>query len=66
MTRWTAHGLHQDEHLGIPATGKPVTVTGIMIHRFRDGKSVETWGEWDRLGLMQQLDDTSKASEINA
>ncbi|HEY0738255.1 MAG TPA: ester cyclase [Herpetosiphonaceae bacterium] len=66
MTRWTARGIHQDEHLGIPGTGQPVTVSGIMIHRFRDGKSVETWGEWDRLGLMKQLDDTSKSSEINA
>jgi predicted ester cyclase len=66
MTRWTARGIHQVEHLGVPATGQPVTVTGIMVHRFRDGKSVETWGEWDRLGLKQQLGDTSNASEINA
>ena len=66
VTRWTARGTHQGEHLGVPPTGNPVMVTGIIMHRFRDGKSVETWGEWDRLGLMQQTSDTLRAREVGA
>ncbi|HEY0603322.1 MAG TPA: ester cyclase [Herpetosiphonaceae bacterium] len=65
MTRWTARGIHQGELLGVPGSGNPITVSGIIIHRFRDGKSVETWGEWDRLGLKQQMEQPLKAREVN-
>jgi steroid delta-isomerase-like uncharacterized protein len=54
-TRWTATGTHQGELFGIPATGKHVKVTGIFIDRVVDGKIVESWGEFDALGMMQQL-----------
>ncbi len=39
----------------IPATGKQVTVTEILIVRFADGKIVEAWDQADDLGLFQQL-----------
>ena len=32
-----------------------VTMEGIAIHRFENGKMVEHWGNEDDLGLMQQL-----------
>ena len=54
-TRWSARGTHENTFMGIPGTGKKVTVTGINITRHKDGKSVEGWGEWDKLGMMQQL-----------
>ncbi len=54
-TRWTLRGTHAGEFLGIAATGKQVTVTGINILRFADGQIVECWEEWDRLGMLQQL-----------
>jgi predicted ester cyclase len=41
--------------MGIPPTGKQVSFTGIVIDRFKDGKFVEGWGNFDNLGLMQQL-----------
>ena len=53
--RGTVYGTHQGELLGIPPTGKPVTVTLIDINRFEDGKLVERWAETDMLGLLQQL-----------
>ena len=65
MTRWTVNAIHQGELLGVPGSGNPVTVSGIIVHRFRDGKSVETWGEWDRLGLKQQMEQPLKAREVN-
>lgn len=54
-TRWTATGTHQGPLMGIPPTGKHVTVTGITIARFADGKEVESWFNWDALGMLQQL-----------
>ncbi|GAC1522915.1 MAG: ester cyclase [Chloroflexota bacterium] len=35
--------------------GKQVSYCSISITRFADGKMVETWFLWDRLGLYQQL-----------
>lgn len=55
VTRWAATGTHQGELMGMPATGKQGTVTGITIDRIADGKIVESWDNWDTLGLMQQL-----------
>ena len=40
VTSWTAHGTHQGELMGIPPTGKSVTVSGIAIDRFENGQSV--------------------------
>jgi len=55
VTRWTAAGTHRGELFGMPATGKQVKVTGIFIDRLADGKIVESWGEYDALGMMQQV-----------
>ena len=55
VTRWSATGTHTGELMGIPATGKQVTVTGLDINRYSGGKSVEHWGEFDQMGMMQQL-----------
>jgi steroid delta-isomerase-like uncharacterized protein len=50
---WTA--THKGELMGIPATGKTITMREAHIRRFANGKIVEHWGEWDQMGLMQQL-----------
>jgi steroid delta-isomerase-like uncharacterized protein len=55
VTRWTGHGTHKGELLGIPATGKSSTVTGIAVDRLVNGKIVESWGIFDQFGMMQQL-----------
>jgi steroid delta-isomerase-like uncharacterized protein len=54
-SRWTGRGTHQGELMGIPATGKQVTVAGITLSRVKDGKVVEEWTNWDTLGMLQQL-----------
>ena len=53
--RHTYRGTHQGDLMGMPPTGKQVTVTGIVIHRIANGKFVESWVNADNLGLMQQL-----------
>src|SRR5205823_14624824 len=55
VTRLTVRGTQQGAFMGIPATGKQTTSTGIDINRIVDGKSVEHWLEMDTLGLLQQL-----------
>ena len=55
VTRWTAHGTNTGEMMGMPATGKAVTLTGITIDHYRDAKTVEHWENLDMFGMMQQL-----------
>ena len=54
-TRWTSEGTNDGELMGMPATGKHVKVSGLTIDKIEDGKVVESWNQWDNLGLMQQL-----------
>ena len=55
VTRWTGTGTNDGEMMGMPATGKSATVTGMTIHRFENGRIVEAWSNWDTLGMLQQL-----------
>ena len=55
VLRGSFGGTHKGEFLGIPATGKQVMVMTIDILRIADGKVMEHWGQFDALGLMQQL-----------
>jgi predicted ester cyclase len=41
--------------MGIPPTGKMISVTGIDITRWSNGKAVEHWSNEDIMGMMQQL-----------
>ena len=50
---WT--GTHQGEFMGVPATGKPVRVWGIVIDRLEDVRIKDTRIIMDTLGLMMQL-----------
>jgi steroid delta-isomerase-like uncharacterized protein len=55
MARWSCRGTHKGELSGIAPTGKQVTISGVTVARFTNGKMVEGWVNWDALGLMQQL-----------
>lgn len=50
---WT--GTHHGEFLGVPATGRPVRVWGIVIDRLVEGRIKDTRIIMDTLGLMIQL-----------
>jgi len=55
VARWSATMTHTGDHLGMPATGKQVRLTGISVVCVSEGKFVEGWDSWDQLGLMKQL-----------
>jgi len=56
VTRWSASGTHQGEteELG-PPTHNRMEITGISIERISEGKVVESWDNYDAMGMMQQL-----------
>ena len=55
VTRFTWTGTHRGPFLGIPATGKHVTVKGVVIDRLSAGKMADSRILMDSLGMMQQL-----------
>ncbi|MDX1393574.1 MAG: ester cyclase [Gemmatimonadota bacterium] len=48
-------GTHEGEFRGVGPTGVEVTFAAQYIFRFREGKIVERWTNFDRLGVMVQL-----------
>jgi steroid delta-isomerase-like uncharacterized protein len=55
VTRWRGSGTHDGELMGVPATGKRVETSGMIISRFEDDKIAEEWASVDVLGLMTQI-----------
>ena len=56
VTRWrTTRQTHLGPYMGIPPTGRAITMTGIDIFHIRDGRIREIWIEIDALGGVQQL-----------
>jgi len=53
--RFRITGTDTGGFMGMPATNKAITVTGMDFMRFRDEQVVEHWGEMDMMGLLQQL-----------
>ena len=41
--------------MGAPPTGKYYKVSGISVFRLDNGKIVEHWGQFDQIGVLQQL-----------
>jgi steroid delta-isomerase-like uncharacterized protein len=61
VTRYTMTGTHRGPFLNhlktlMPPTGKRFSVEGIDIFRYDgDGKCLDCWSTFDRLGMLQQL-----------
>jgi predicted ester cyclase len=55
LVRWRSTGTHEGELMGVPPTGRRVTMTGFDLFRIEGGKIAEMWQEADRLGLLEQL-----------
>jgi predicted ester cyclase len=55
VTRWRGVMTHTGKLMGAAPTGRRVTITGITIDRFEEGKIVEAWRSMDMLGLFQGI-----------
>ena len=52
---WTISGTHKGDYMGVPATNKKISVDGITVHNIANGKIMDSYSNWDALGMMQQL-----------
>jgi len=55
VTRFTWTGTHRGSFLGIPATGRPVTVKGVVIDRLVNARMTDSRMLMDTFGMMMQL-----------
>ena len=53
--QWTFSGTHQGEFMGVAATGKKATSSGISILTFAKCKIVDDYAMWDDLDVWRQL-----------
>lgn len=65
IVRWTATGTHSGELQGIAPTNQAVKITGISINNFKNGKIVEIYQTWDRLGLLEQIREIEPAAALH-
>ena len=54
-TRFTWTGTQRGPFVGVPATGRRVTVKGVVIDRLHTGKMADSRILMDTMGMMQQL-----------
>src|SRR5580704_12281271 len=61
--RWSATMTHHGDHLGLPASGKKVRITGISLVKIANGKIVAGWDNWDQMTMMREI-GALKGAEI--
>ena len=60
--RWEARGTHQGEYLGVQASGRPVSYTGITLYELRDGRIARVWVSADLLSLLRRLNEERRGT----
>lgn len=55
----TLTGTHENEMMGIQATGNQIKVNGVIRSRLDNGQIIEEWELLDQLTMFQQLDMVS-------
>lgn len=55
VIRGTVRGVHNGELMGIPATGKEISISLMLIYEMENDKIKNHWMVADNFALMQQL-----------
>ena len=55
VVHWTVWGTNTQPGMGLPATGKPIKVSGMTLFRFKEGKISEEWNAWSMLSVLKQV-----------
>jgi predicted ester cyclase len=53
--RFLLEAEHKGDLFGVPATGRPVSIDGIIIYELANNKIVNHWMQVDSVALMQQI-----------
>ncbi|MBE3065299.1 MAG: ester cyclase [Spirochaetes bacterium] len=53
--RYSFYGTHLGEFMGLPATGKQLRVSGILISRIAHGRIAEEWEIFDAATMFREL-----------
>lgn len=53
--RATGHGVHNTDHLGVPATGRPYAMPSMHLYRGHGDRLAEHWGVRDELSCLYQV-----------
>ena len=63
ILRWEARGTHKGEYLGVPATGRTASYTGITIYELKGDKVAKIFVAADLLSLLRRLRDVRAGAE---
>ena len=55
VVHWTVWGTNTQPGMGLPATGKPIKLSGMTLFRFKEGKISEEWNAWCMLSALKQV-----------
>jgi steroid delta-isomerase-like uncharacterized protein len=55
VSTWTMEGTQQGEWLGVPATGRRLSITGVDMFQIADSRIARIEIQADYLGAMQQM-----------
>ena len=55
MARCSARGKHTGSGLGVPATERGISISGLCLVQMKEGKFHECWNSFDFLALYRQL-----------
>lgn len=56
VARCLVTGIHSEDGMGVPPTGKPVKFRGMCMVRLKDGKIVESWNNSDFMTMYKQIE----------
>ena len=60
--RWSGTMRHTGHGLGIDPSGATLELSGLTMVRFANGQVVETWDQWDKLGMFKQIEAAGSKS----
>lgn len=53
--RWQGQVTHEGSFIGIPPTGKRITVSGINTYHISNGKVASEWEQTDTISMLRQM-----------
>lgn len=64
--RWSAHGTHRGQLLGIPATRRAISLSGMLLLRFAEARMIAITSLWDPYCMFHQLGLVAAAHDVGA